>query len=227
MKKTVILIAAVLTVLLLAGCAQQQNQPPANSGGNDSGGNAPPEDNGQAGGEPGSPIFGDFAAKFQSLKFKADYDVTSSASPETMKLTEFIGFGKFRMDLTAQGTETRFYSPEGVTCINQAGQWACFNLPQQQTPPSEQVAGIVEAPADYDTTYDGTMTVAGTTGQCFLIVKKSDPSVKTRACFSGEGALLYSKTDTPQGSSTITATSFSTSISESDFTPPAEPQGLQ
>jgi len=230
MRKTVILIAAVLAVLLLAGCAQQQNQPAANAG-NNNGTVAPP-----AGSEPaaGNPLFDDFAGKFQTAKFMAEYEFVSSEDPTNpLTMKEYIGFGKIRIDNVLEDVESRTIMPnvggtgEIITCVIQEGAWQCIKMPTESQTPQEGIEGAIANPENFETTYDGTMTVAGYTGQCFKMVGKTaeNQGFENKACFTSDGVLLYSGLKmNGESIMTTTAKSISMAVSESDFVPPAEPQ---
>ncbi|MDO8647766.1 MAG: hypothetical protein Q7R70_05140 [Candidatus Diapherotrites archaeon] len=233
MKKAIILIA-IIALIALAGCSQPPSNPPTTPAGANNrtapSGNttAPPGNN--AGTVASQPAFSDVASKLLTAKFKATYQMTSTAQPgQNIESTQYMLYPKQRTDMTVEGKEIRtlinLSSGEYISCFNNSG-WACMKLPNPQAGRTDTAFEASKNQSDFDTSFDGTMTVAGRTGNCYKISKKTGIILKSRICATTDGILLYTMTETEQGSSTTQATSISTDVSESDFTPPATPQDL-
>jgi hypothetical protein len=91
-------------------------------------------------------------------------------------------------------------------------------MAQQEANPTDSVKNIEENPDDFKIYADGTKTIAGTVAKCFRITASQGD---VRECFSKEGVPLYMTSKSSGYEFTMEATSYKTSVSNSDFTPPA------
>ena len=223
--------------MLVFGCAQGPStpvppaaQPSAPSTGANTQPQAPPS---QPQATPGSSA-ADQLLSIMGLTqgWKVSYTINGTNMPSGSTMTQYIkGTDKIRVDSTAMGTESRSFVLSGKTysCINQGESWICYKVDSSQSGQnSTNLQNDIQSnPSKYTVTADGSMQVAGVTAACYKVVSV-DGTV--RYCVSQEGIPLYIKTTgSTQGvsyESELTATSYSTSVSDSDFQLPATPQDI-
>ncbi len=236
MGKTILIVCAV-ALLFLAACASDgapSTMPaaPGNDAQPPSGGDGGPQLAGQqpatnSGGA--ASAFTALLGKRTSLSWKVAYTITTTTNGQTVTsaMTQYVkGSDRIRMDLATQGVETRTYLTDKVytSCMNQ-GSWTCFKIdaPNQtgaaDTQATEQQ--MQDDIAAYNVVADGTKSVAGVTATCYKITEKAQQGFLYRYCFSKEGVPLYLYILTGGATTEMTATSYTTSVSDSDFTPPA------
>jgi hypothetical protein len=127
-----------------------------------------------------------------------------------------MGFeGSMTMIQTADDTLTCF---DG-TCLS-AGAMPMFDDPAEDL--TEQFEELEQQALAGNIRPAGTRTIAGTQAICFEFdagaIDDDDGTVV--ACISPEGVPLYSEWESVDGRSLMEATSYSTSVSDSDFEPP-------
>jgi hypothetical protein len=131
----------------------------------------------------------------------------------------------FRIDMTVMGVETRSYMvpQEVTTCTRMQGAWNCF-ASQNKEMQSTQQEGQEVADSATSIVRDGTKQVAGTVADCY---KATTEDGYARYCLK-DNVPLYVGTYETDGTmiSELTATSYSTRVSDSDFTPPAKAQDM-
>ncbi len=146
---------------------------------------------------------------------------------EDMSLTQYVKGNRMRTDSEAFGMVSRVYLLEDsvVTCMEEAGQWMCFESERDEVEGVE--AGDDPVIDDLEEgTFDGTIqrlpgrTVAGTSTSCFRALYLG---FTYDYCYSAEGVPLLVEAETDEGSWSMTATDYSTSVQESAFELPAEP----
>lgn len=243
-------ILAVLLVsgILLFGCAGWQNQQAGGqqggaqpsggapqAGGAGAGGNAGTSGSSGAGtGSSGQPAENALDSLLGLLKlnsgWKVTYQLSGTGMQGTSEMSQYVkGLDKLRTDVSAAGTQTRTYllGTNIYFCTN-SGEWSCmkFSIPQND---SSQLAADLEKnleanPSKYTVLPDGTMQIAGVSATCFKVASEDG---NVRYCVSNEGVPLYTKTTAESGGKTVEfemkATSYSTSVTDSDFSLPAEP----
>jgi hypothetical protein len=180
--------------------------------------------------------------KMANVEFMVEYDWRSDMGTESvngiMKL--YMKGSKMRTDSTQtfQGdtmeSQTFISEEEFITCSKQ-GTWTCMKI---EAPEMEEMpTGLQEEyEAEGEAFWDAMSVfaapdrrIAGTTAKCFLI-EESLPDVGTvsqEVCYSAKGVPLYIEVKNPEGTMKQEATSYSTSVSDSSFTPPAEPQDME
>ncbi len=237
MGKT-ILIVCVVALLLLAACASKSapSTMPAAPGNDAQPADGQPSDAGPqlAGQQPAqsgsvASAFTALLGKRASLSWKVAYTITTTTGGQTVTsaMTQYVkGADQLRMDFSMQGTETRTYMAGKVyTSCTDNGGWTCFKVDApNQTGAAGTQANEQQMQSDisaYDVVADGTKTVAGVTATCYRITTKAQQGFTYRYCFSKEGVPLYLHFQTGGATTEMTATSYSMSVSNSDFTPPA------
>ncbi len=221
-------LALLLVFLLLAACARQASQLPP-----------PPapdqrvmpvaETNGTVAVDTGQPADAKAALRALFDKGKAGaFTVTYAVdSPATGKssFTLYAAGDKVRTDASGivNGTrvETRSYllAQEMVACTDEQG-WHCLSFPaagEQQSDAFLENATVYPA---------ASRRIAGAVASCFSVAfpVPEQGTVTEEVCYSPEGVPLRIAMDTPEGTFSQEATSYSTSVPAGAFTPPAEPQ---
>jgi hypothetical protein len=161
-------------------------------------------------------------AQNANIMYKVTYDMTATAQGYSTSgtMTQYIkGMNKFRTDMTTQGMETRTYM-DGATvtsCNMMNSAWSCRTI--EITPEMKAQQDAQQNPAQYDVTELPSRTIAGAQADCFQINNVNGYTVEY--CYSSQGVPLYMKTSGAQYTSEMTATSFTTVVSDADFVPPA------
>jgi len=130
--------------------------------------------------------------------------------------------GKLRTDNTVQGMETRSYmiNEEFTSCSKSDGDWTCNKLSLQEEDEADEMQDLVkEKPEDFKVTKVSGRTIAKTKTECYKIT--SDEDAELEYCFSKEGVPLYVNMESKGMSSEQKATSYSLSVSNTDFNIPA------
>ncbi|MEK6902869.1 MAG: hypothetical protein AABX02_04770 [archaeon] len=136
-------------------------------------------------------------------------------------------YPNFRTDVAvnANGTtiNTRAYFEVGgdktYTCSDYGGTWSCSDNTAY-----EAYSSPATQASDPDFTFeaDGTMVVAGENGTCFKGQRVSKPEQTFKFCYTTDGILVYSVSNSGQGyTNEMTATSVVRGIDNSVFTLPA------
>jgi hypothetical protein len=169
----------------------------------------------------------EFANAMGTAQYKVTYNVASSqgGAAGDLVMTQYVRAKSgddynFRTDVTVQGIETRSYITGGVvtSCTKFGGNWNCNEVDTNSMETSNPSADAqAAAESDAQITRDGTKVVAGVNADCYKVVN-DDGTV--RYCI-GDGVPLFVETITSQGTNTVEATSYSKTVVDSDFTPPA------
>lgn len=228
MRKFLIFIAVVALMLALAGCKEDfEDKSTSSSAGSDS-----QVVKKTSADKDMSEDFRSMVTKKSNLKFMAMYDISIDAQGQktSYKTAQYLGGSdRLRMDTTMQGVETRAYLlPDGYYSCNNRQGWQCLKMANEdqagQQDYTENFKDVEKSPDDYDITYQGTMSVAGTTAQCWGITYTGQTM---KYCFSSEGVPLYMEMSGPTMKYLMKATKYSTSVSDSDFALPAKAQDMQ
>jgi len=150
-------------------------------------------------------------------RYTADYDITTSGQTQKMKM--IIAYPKFAtVTETLQGEVRSIFDGSSIiSCADMQGSWQCFKM-QSETPENIQTESDIKS-GEAKTTYLGTCSKAGESGLSYEVENDGE---KSTVCYTKEGILLEMKSrDT-----VMTATKISRSVSDSEFTPPAEPKDI-
>jgi len=99
----------------------------------------------------------------------------------------------------------------------------CVFLSGQTETPQTGTEEIEKNVNNYNIIAKPSRKIAGTTAKCFELVAAQATS---EVCYSNEGVPLYTKSSLSGKTFEMTATEYSTSVSDSVFTLPAEPQDI-
>lgn len=171
----------------------------------------------------------------RNMEWRIAYDLKSTydGQTSTSQMTQYVdGEDRFRTDMMFEGTEARSYMVDEtfITCTKQGAEWSCFKMTSdggnETADTREWEEEYEEDATKYEITSDGTKVVAGVTAKCFKITEAGNVATTVRYCFSPDGAPLYIYSSGDGGVSEMIATSYSKSVSDSDFTPPAEARDI-
>ena len=237
MRLTWLLFALVAFGFLMAGCAQS---PPANpAAGNNVSATAP----NTAAPVVAPPPAPDFRAdlvrllgQMNSTAWKADYAVDMgavTATPVTGMAVYRDGAGSFRTDISTPEMDVRMYhlntdaASAGVACAKTSTMnWTCM---KSSNLTADLFGSLSENLSQYTVVSLPSKTVAGVLASCYNVTNQTGTSLWGSACFSPSGALLFmqaagKQSDGSTALATFSATSFSTSVPDSDFVLPAVPR---
>lgn len=240
-----VLIGLIAIMMLLAACAGEKltdnDQLPPPPGDDkvvqvqDAGGDTAGDAAGDTAGDTSDvkSEFESLAKKAEGATFKVTYKTTDSFSGSDGEFVMYSKGKKSRMDTKStyegQLMESQVFNDgDSVTMCNKDGDWTCFIM--------EDMGDTGNTPAEFqdewdkpdvDVTKTSSRKVAGTTADCYEVsVTMPDGVAKQEVCVSKEGVMLYMNVETPQGTMSWEATTYSTSVSDSAFEPPAEPQDM-
>jgi hypothetical protein len=181
-----------------------------------------------------------------ALEYTVAYDTTMSGAgqPEyKAQMTYYLkGQNKMRVDTLANmagAGESRFYMIDGsfIMCNKQGEAWNCIKIPQQESSqdPKKQAEDIQNNIDMSEITQLPDRIIAGVTAKCYKMVvtvttqeaRNSGMSTWDNTyCLSPEGVLLYSDSNNQNMHVIQEATSYKTSVADSDLVPPVEPKDL-
>jgi hypothetical protein len=177
--------------------------------------------------------------KNRAASYKVTYDMTQTGQADKTTITQYFKAPFFRQDMTisAGGQTTTFITlvrPEGTyTCGTLLGPTpGCFSFggaaggagglgaPQAPQVVPQDLAGIGFVAS-------GTRTVAGRDARCFTLTGGAQaPGAQVVSCYTAEGVPVYMSSKAGGTEVTMSATAFSTNVSEADFAVPYPVQKL-
>ena len=172
-----------------------------------------------------------FSMKTQ-LEYMVQYNINANVAGQqtSTAMTHYVkGITRMRTDTETQGMELRTVIDNGkiYTCTTATGQWMCFETEVDMSMSDIQQAEVEDNPEQYDIRALPDRTIAGVQTKCFEIDVEDG---KVSYCYSPQGVPLYVKTEgTTEGIaylSEMTATAYSTTVSDSVFEIPAEPGAM-
>ncbi len=177
-------------------------------------------------------------------EYMVAYDTTMTGGAQNSyngQMAYYVKADKLRMDTLAQTQglgESRVYLSSNVyiVCNKQGAAWSCIKMPQQDTSqdPKKQ-ADVIQKSIDTSVVSQLTdRVIVGVTAKCYKVtisatangVPGGMPSGDYTYCISPDGVLLYSESNSGGMHVVQEATNYKTSVSDSDFVPPAEPIDL-
>jgi hypothetical protein len=123
---------------------------------------------------------------------------------------------------------SEFDLPEGsFVCLDNAGQAQCTAVPSAPLDQNMVVAAqrdLLSDPAKYNATFREVKKIAGQDGLCYEVTTKASSMFTLGTfCFTKDGISLLTRATTYGVTYSMEATSFSTTVPDSDFTLPAKP----
>ncbi len=152
-----------------------------------------------------------------STSYKVDYTLTMTGA-EPITKTVYVSGKKIRTDMVANGINIQMYilADGTYSCNNAAGSWMCTSMPTQ----ASSTEDLVSNQATYTPISMSDKTIAGVTGHCYKLENVNGYDMEY--CFSDDGAILWTKTVGEGTTTEMTATSYSTAVTDADFVLPAE-----
>ena len=188
--------------------------------------------------KPPGPSFLDLVMGAKQTPYKFTYRMSGAGGGQTFsgKQTWYFKPPKSRMDFTTaaggQASLTSMYILEDAVylCTSLTGSTTCLKMPREQGMQQNQASvlqnQVQESPDQFDPTYQGTRAIAGQQAQCFGLNSKSAAQMEFSEmtfCYSTQGIPLLMQTKAQDFDMSMEATSFSTSVADSDFELPAKP----
>jgi hypothetical protein len=189
-------------------------------------------------------LLGDVKSEFKklfsgrSVQYMVNYN-TRIAQKGQAEMTGTMAYylkgqDKVRIDSTLDSGgmgETRIYiiAKSAIMCTQQTGEWSCMKFPQGADSNPQDDLEQLQKDIDKSTVQMlPDRNIAGVNTKCFKVDVSSTAgsSVSTVSCMSGDGVPLYMESGNAEMSTVMEATKYTTSVSDADFTPPAEPQDL-
>jgi len=159
--------------------------------------------------------------KNKATTFMVSYEMTGAG--EAMSMTMYSKGGKFRYDTSVEGQEGSLFFIDNTvfSCSGEPVMCVMFGEGEAPSMGTEDIEDDLES---YKITSKPSRTIAGKTAKCFGV---SSMDADVEICYSNEGIPLYSKT-TVEGQAMVEmkATKYSTSVADSVFELPAEPQDI-
>jgi hypothetical protein len=240
MKNRLIAILAILIIVIAACAAPKENTPNAPASENNApapSNNVAPENKAPVPESQPAPItekksaIADLFAKMPAnIEYKVDYDFSSSGPGAAGSGKQIIAIKgkKVKTEVEIEGTKsTTFMMDDKIyTCTTATGTLACYELPKTQvdTSTTDNQEKLKENWEKYDITELPGRTIAGAQTTCF---KYANTDGTAEYCYTNEGAPLYIKYVAKSVTTEMTATKYSRSVSDSEFTLPAEPQTFE
>ena len=175
----------------------------------------------------------------KNATYKVTYKITASgggADAFNGEQTWWFKPPRARFDFTtSQGgqklTLSYFTLPEGTFYCFNVGQIQCLTVAGVGSPLDQNAAAVAQQslianPSGFGATPSAGKTIAGQQASCFDVSNKAGAGGFDTGtfCYSKEGVPLLSTFSTAQYASwTVEATSYSTTVADSDFTLPAQP----
>lgn len=178
------------------------------------------------------------------LQYMVDYKTETSMGGEQetdgRMAMYYKGEDKVRTDTWMGDIESRYIMSGGevVMCNKQAGEWSCMRMSQAEDRETEINRNMEELEDNLDTSEVAQLpdrVVAGAKCKCFRIkIKTTLPDAQKAGlsewdhvyCISPEGVPLYSESTSEKTRMVMEATRYSTTVSDSEFIPPAEPKDM-
>jgi hypothetical protein len=164
-----------------------------------------------------------------SYKVSYTWSTSGAGQSTTSQQTWYYKPPKARYDLSiGQGGSFSIFLLEDGTyfCTSSGGSSFCQKTSDQAGLQQNQAADfdlqIRQRPDQFDATYQGTRTIAGQQAQCFGVSSHTvGASGDTTACYSSNGVPLLWQSKSQGQEVTMEATSFSTTVTDADFSLPA------
>jgi len=170
--------------------------------------------------------FLDLVKQGKLTAYKVSYKYTIAAGGQSLEgvQTWYYKPPKARYDYSvggAGGGTFSFFKLEDAAyfCTNAGGTSFCQKIPGggvQGNAAADFDLQVGTTPDQFSATSTSSRTIAGQQAQCFA-VKATAGAGDVNGCYSSSGIPLFMQFASPQGSSTMEATSFSTTVSDDDF----------
>jgi len=245
MMKKFIVTLLLICVLLLAGCNGEQSptetddvddmdeevedvEDASDEGVADKEDESDEEESSDSDGEAvlgdGKDTLEDFFSKRAVLEFSVTYDMVMPGVATGSMTQYFKDETHMRVDSNVLDIESQtFIVGDSITACTNFGSWSCTAVGEFYVASDGAQDDIQENIDAYNIDQISSKTIAGISATCFEI---TGDDFEYEMCFSPEGVPVYVRSPTAQGDVTLTASSYSLSVSDSVFDLPAEPTEL-
>lgn len=213
--------------MAMACSSGEQAQQPSTSGGQTTTQPTPTQASQQG------PGFAGLIQAGKNASYKVTYKFSGTAGGQSMTGEQTIYTKpptKMRMDMNiAAGGMSTFNLEDGTyMCTSQGGRPTCLKMGATQT--AQQDMGVQArdqvqgSPDKYDTTSQGTRTIAGQQANCYGIKPKAGTQAEFTEgtfCYTGQGVPMLMQMKGSNLDYTMEATSYSATVADADFTLPA------
>ena len=176
------------------------------------------------------PNIGDLAKAGKQTTYKVTYKWTigSGAQAVVSEQTWYSKAPNTRFDFsigTGLGSISVYSLADGTyMCTTVGGAAVCqktaADAALQSNPAAEFGLQLAANPGQFNSSYQGTRSIAGQQAQCYAVVGTAGFSDVT-SCYTSTGVPLLTQMSAQGSAFTMEATNFSTTVSDSDFTLPA------
>jgi len=163
-------------------------------------------------------IFSNLLAN-KAKTFMVSYDMKGE---EISKMTMYFKGGKIRYDVVSDSQEVSlfFIDNKAYSCTKSPKMCIISEQAQKPSTGTESVEKNIEQSTIVS---KPSRVIAGKTAKCFEV---SNAQGSFEVCYSNEGIMLYSKVSLQGKTFEMTATDYSTTVQDSVFELPAEPQDI-
>ncbi len=198
----------------LAACGQTQQVT------TDSGMQEKSQDSGSVSSESAKDVIADVISG-RTKTFMVAYQVTGAG--ESNEMTMFVKDKKFRYDSGTGEEKGSIFFVDGKVYSCSYNPEMCVEFGDGEEPPSvtEEIESNLEG---YNVMSKPDRTIAGAKAKCFGV---GGTGTSVEVCYSEKGVPLYTKSEADGQVVEMVATEYSTSVSDSTFELPADPQDLE
>ena len=169
------------------------------------------------------------AGKLTTYKVTYKWTITAGGQTQTSEQTWYYKAPKARFDFSAgPGSTFSVFTLEDGTyvCTTAGGQSFCQKSPAggglDANPAASFGLQLQEHPEQFNSSYQGTKSIAGQSAQCYGVKSVSAGAFgDVTSCYSASGVPLLTQIKSQGQEFTMEASSFSTSVSDADFKLPA------
>jgi hypothetical protein len=179
---------------------------------------------------PGGPNIADVLKAGKTTTYKATYawTITAGGQNTTSTQTWYYKSPNSRFDYSVgPGASFSIFSLADGTyvCTSAAGSGFCQKASGQaafgQNPAADFALQLQGDPSKFNATFTGSQSIAGQQAQCYKVQSATGTFGDVSTCYSSSGVPLKTTISASGSTVTMEATSFSSTVADSDFTLPA------
>jgi len=152
--------------------------------------------------------------------FMVRYDIKGQEA--LTEMTMYSKNGNMRYDTVSHGNQSSLFLIDNKIYSCSYDPKMCVFFSGETEKPKTGIENVEQNVANETVISKPSRTIAGMTAKCFAVTDGQS----SEACYSSDGVLLYVKSESNGNVYEMTATDYSTSVSDSVFALPAEPQDI-
>lgn len=174
------------------------------------------------------------------IEYKTSITMNNQKDSSGTMAFYYRGADQIRTDMYMDNMESRYYmnKDDVIMCNKQGGEWSCMRIEKGQQQEQDPNKDMDELKNDIETnpvTRLPDRVIIGINCKCFNVkmninMERAEEmgvsEVDTTYCISPAGVPFYTESRSEGMSSVQEATRYSTSVSDADFIPPAEPKSM-